>query len=75
MSKVLVLCEIRGGVATITLANPPLNLVTLELTRQLGRTLDVLVQDDDVRVLVLTGAGDRAFCAGSDLTEFADLST
>jgi enoyl-CoA hydratase len=73
MGKDLILCEIRSGVATIMLDNPPLNLVTLELTRQLGRTLDVLAQDDDVRVLVLTGSGERAFCAGSDLTEFADM--
>src|ERR1035437_2735553 len=73
MGKDLILCEIRSGVATIMLDNPPLNLVTLELTRQLGRTLDALAQDDDVRVLVLTGSGERAFCAGSDLTEFADM--
>jgi enoyl-CoA hydratase len=73
MSKDLILCETRNGVATITLDNPPLNLVTLELTRQLGRTLDALAQDEDVRVLVLTGSGERAFCAGSDLTEFADM--
>ena len=73
MSKDLVRCEIRDGVATMTLDNPPLNLVTLELTRQLGERLDALAQDDTARVLVLTGAGDRAFCAGSDLTEFASM--
>jgi enoyl-CoA hydratase/carnithine racemase len=73
MSRDLVRCEISGGAATITLDNPPLNLVTLELTRQLGEKLDALAQDDNARVLVLTGAGERAFCAGSDVTEFAGM--
>jgi enoyl-CoA hydratase len=73
MSKDLVRCEVRDGIATMTLDNPPLNLVTLELTRQLGEKLDALAQDDEARVLVLTGAGDRAFCAGSDVSEFAGM--
>ncbi len=73
MSEELVRCEIRDGIATLTLDNPPLNLVTLELTRQLARRLDALAQDDAARVVVLTGAGERAFCAGSDITEFARM--
>lgn len=70
MSQQLILCNIRKGVATVTLNNPPLNLVTLDLTRALSQTLDELAHDQAVRILVLTGAGDRAFCAGSDLSEF-----
>jgi len=69
----LVLDEIHDGVATVTLNNPPLNLVTLELTRALSGTLDRLADDDRVRALVLTGAGKRAFCAGSDIAEFPRL--
>jgi enoyl-CoA hydratase/carnithine racemase len=65
--------EIHDGVATVTLENPPLNLVTLALTRALSETLDALAADPGVRVLVLTGAGDRAFCAGSDIGEFPAL--
>ena len=68
-----ILHDIRDGVATVTLNNPPLNLVTLELTRALSRTLDELALDNAVRVLVLTGAGDRAFCAGSDIGEFPGM--
>jgi len=70
MTENLILCDVHDGVATVTLNNPPLNLVTLDLTRQLDATLDVLAVDRAVRVMILTGAGDRAFCAGSDLTEF-----
>jgi enoyl-CoA hydratase len=73
MSTDPILCAVSDGVATLTLNNPPLNLVTLELTRQLSATLDRLAADPAVRALVLTGAGDRAFCAGSDLTEFPSM--
>jgi enoyl-CoA hydratase/carnithine racemase len=73
MSTDPILCAVSDGVATLTLNNPPLNLVTLELTRQLSATLDRLAADPAVRALVLTGAGERAFCAGSDLTEFPSM--
>jgi len=73
MSTDPILYEIRSGVATVTLNNPPLNLVTLELTEQLTRTLDKLAVDPSVRVLVLTGMGERAFCAGSDVSEFPNM--
>src|ERR671913_148788 len=53
--------------------NPPLNLVTLEMTEHLMEALDELEGDDTVRAVVVTGAGDRAFCAGSDVKEFADV--
>jgi enoyl-CoA hydratase/carnithine racemase len=69
-----VLCRIDGGVATVTLNNPPLNLVTLELTARLDALLGRLAEDDEVRVLVLTGSGAKAFCAGSDISEFPDLT-
>jgi len=73
MSQQTILHDIRDGVATVTLNNPPLNLVTLDLTRALSQTLDELARDNAVRVLVLTGARDRAFCAGSDISEFPSL--
>ena len=57
-------------VALITLNNPPLNLVTLELSAELRDTLFKLNKDDEVRVVVLTGSGTRAFCVGSDVKEF-----
>ncbi len=65
--------ELADGIAVLTLDNPPLNLVTLELTRRLDAALDRLAVDPACRVLVLTGAGERAFCAGSDVKEFPDL--
>jgi enoyl-CoA hydratase/carnithine racemase len=73
MPSELVLCSIKDGVGVVTLHNPPLNLVTLELTRQLKHTILRLAADPVVRVMVLTGAGERAFCAGSDIKEFPEV--
>jgi len=61
-------------VALLELDNPPLNLVTAEMTRTLGAELDRLAADPQVRAVVVTGAGERAFCAGSDVKEFEALA-
>ncbi|MDR1932506.1 MAG: enoyl-CoA hydratase/isomerase family protein [Spirochaetales bacterium] len=68
----LILVEKRldEKIAIVTLNNPPLNLVSLELAAELRQTLARLEEDEDVRVLVLTGSGTRAFCVGSDIREF-----
>jgi enoyl-CoA hydratase/carnithine racemase len=68
-----VLCAIDDGVAVVTLNNPPLNLVTLALTRELNGLAARLAADAAVRVLVLTGSGSKAFCAGSDIKEFPEM--
>lgn len=73
MSERPVQCTINDGVAVVTLVNPPLNLVTLQLTRQLNETVARLATDPAVRVMVLTGSGNKAFCAGSDIKEFPDM--
>lgn len=61
---------VTGRVAVITLANPPLNVVTVGMMRELSDALDRMQKDDSVRAVILTGHGDRAFCAGSDIKEF-----
>jgi enoyl-CoA hydratase len=63
-----------GTIAHLTLTNPPLNLVTKELLGELGAALEVLeaAAPDDVRVVVVTGEGERAFSAGSHVGEFED---
>ena len=69
-----VVISIADGVGVLTLNNPPLNLVTLGLTRELGAALHRLGGHPEVRALVVTGAGTRAFCAGSDIHEFAGVA-
>jgi enoyl-CoA hydratase len=63
-----------GTVAELTLDNPPLNLVSAQLTEQLRAALTAVAADPRIRVLLLTGAGERAFCAGSDIGEFTGLA-
>lgn len=63
-----------GTVAELILDAPPLNLITLEMTRQLHVALTQVRGATGVRVLVVSGAGSRAFCAGSDIHEFEALA-
>ena len=69
----LIKTTINDGIALITLDNPPLNVVTVALTKLFSDALDEVATSPEVRVLVLTGAGQRAFCAGSDIREFAEF--
>ena len=62
-----------GPVAVLRLDNPPLNLVTRDLTEALDAALGRIEADSSVRAVVVAGSGDRAFCAGSDVTEFESL--
>jgi enoyl-CoA hydratase/carnithine racemase len=65
-----VLCERRGAVAVVTLNRPEKhNAINLALTTALAETVAELEADDNVHVIVLTGAGDKAFCAGADMAE------
>jgi enoyl-CoA hydratase/carnithine racemase len=59
-----------GRVAHLELVNPQLNLVTRELTEQLRDRLATLAAADDVRAVVVSGRGERAFSAGSDVKAF-----
>ena len=65
------LLETRDGhVAVLTLNRPAaMNAINRELRAAIAEAATRLAADDDVRVLVLTGAGERAFCAGLDLKE------
>ena len=65
--------EQQSGVAILSLVNPPMNVVCGPLTRELYAALRALESDPQVRALVITGAGDRAFCAGSDINEMQDM--
>ena len=72
MTADLIVVE-SGPITTIRLENPPLNLVTVDLTHDLDRALAGIEDDGDVRCVVVTGTGERAFCAGSDVKEFESL--
>ena len=64
-----------GSVATLTLNRPVArNAINRAMAAELSTALAVLADRPELRALVVTGAGDRAFCAGADLQERADLS-
>ena len=66
--------ETEGGVAVVTLDRPDaLNALDLPTLTELRERLLVLRDDDSVRVVVLTGAGERAFAAGADITYMSGL--
>jgi enoyl-CoA hydratase len=68
--------EIDGAVGTITLDRPDkLNAMTPSMARRLFEVADQVNAEDAVRVVVLRGAGNRAFCAGSDIKHFADYAS
>ena len=69
------LVERADGIATVTLNRPKaLNAINREMTRELAQVVEEFAQDPAVRVVIITGAGDRAFLAGADINEFQALS-
>ena len=68
MSDPLYLLTVEDGVALVTLNRPQaMNSINRELRLQLLELFPLLDLRDDVNVIVLTGAGDKAFSAGADL--------
>lgn len=79
MSKtnaVQVSLTVEGRVATLLLNRPDkLNAMSVAMDRMLNDAVLRINADDEIRVVVLTGAGDRAFCAGSDLGDLEGYGT
>jgi 2-(1,2-epoxy-1,2-dihydrophenyl)acetyl-CoA isomerase len=75
VSDAVVRLERAGPIGIVTLDRPQvLNALSFQLTGELHEAMQQLEQDDDVKVVVLTGSGERAFSAGADIHEMADLS-
>ncbi|HMV49539.1 MAG TPA: enoyl-CoA hydratase-related protein [Blastocatellia bacterium] len=67
-----ILLERRGRIALITINRPDkLNALNIKTREELADALSELRNDDEIRVVVLTGAGEKAFVAGADINEFA----
>src|SRR5512141_845914 len=66
-ARTLVRYEAGDGVAVLTLDDPPANTYTYELMRQLDEAILRARMDDDVYVIVVTGAGEKFFCAGASI--------
>ena len=65
------IAEVKDGIGWVIYNNPKrLNAVSLEMTEALPVIYDAYEERDDVRVVVLRGAGERAFVSGADISEF-----
>ena len=65
----------RGAVAIITIERPDrMNALSHETLTRIGQLARQAIADPKIRALVLTGAGDKAFCAGADLKERKDMA-
>lgn len=76
MTEPILVVEVAEGVACVTLNRPEVrNALNETLLRELEAALRRLEDDPAARVVVLRGAGDRAFCSGADLKKVADRGT
>jgi enoyl-CoA hydratase len=67
--------HIAGSVATLTLDNPAkLNCFTVDMLAQLASHLEVIEARQEVRAVIVTGEGEKAFCSGADINAWGGLS-
>lgn len=69
----LVRLERHGAVGLVVVDNPPVNALGEATISELAGVVDNIESDSDIRAVVLTGAGDKAFLAGADISEFPAL--
>ncbi|MFB4164275.1 enoyl-CoA hydratase/isomerase family protein [Alteribacillus sp. JSM 102045] len=62
----------QGNVATIIIDHPPVNVLNADVVNQLSIVAEEIESDSNVKVVILTGAGERAFMAGGDIKEFPE---
>ena len=67
--------EIENGTAVVTMNRPQaLNALNDELMSEINDIFTDLNQDNNVKVIILTGAGEKSFVAGADIKEMKDLN-
>ncbi|KAF2336544.1 enoyl-CoA hydratase/isomerase family protein [Flavobacterium daemonense] len=70
-----ILIAIEEKIATITINRPAkLNALNKETISDLSKAIKLLSKNDDVRAIILTGSGEKAFVAGADISEFANYT-
>ncbi|HEV7747450.1 MAG TPA: enoyl-CoA hydratase/isomerase family protein [Pyrinomonadaceae bacterium] len=74
MESDLVRYEVNGGVALLTLNDPPANTYTHEMMLALDSAILKARMDEAVQVIVLTGQGEKFFCAGANINMLADVT-
>lgn len=68
--------SVEGGIGLVTINRPKaLNALNSTVLNELAIAFDELADNTDVKVVILTGAGEKAFVAGADITEMKDMNT
>ena len=76
MSYSNILSKTQDGITTITINRPSkLNALNSETIAELHDAFAKANQDANAKVIIITGAGEKAFVAGADISEFSDFST
>jgi enoyl-CoA hydratase len=70
----LVACDVSEGVALLTLNDPPANTYSYEMMQQLDRRVLEARMDESVHVIVVTGAGEKFFCAGANIKMLTEVT-
>lgn len=69
-----ILFSVENRVATITINQPDsLNALTAEILTEIGEAIDVVEADESIRVLVITGTGEKSFVAGANIKGFVEM--
>ena len=70
-----IIFNVEDGIALITFNRPKaLNALSTDLLQELSDALDEIAKNEDIRILILTGAGEKSFVAGADITELAKFN-
>ena len=66
--------EPQGDIAIVRINRPEaLNAMNIDVISELSRTIDILAADDTIKVVIITGAGERSFCAGADISYMVNI--
>ena len=65
---------VEEGIALVTINHPPANALDKKATDELDQVFDELAKDNGVKIVALTGAGEKIFVAGADISMFPKMS-
>jgi 3-hydroxypropionyl-coenzyme A dehydratase len=66
--------EPQGEIAIVRINRPEaLNAMNIDVISELSRTIDILAADETIKVVIITGAGERSFCAGADISYMVNI--
>src|SRR3982074_1878009 len=74
MERNLVNYEVDAGIGVLTLNDPPANTYSYEMMQQIDACILAARMDDDVQVIVITGSGEKFFCAGANISMLSSVT-